>query len=104
MSEIKAGDLDLWTTETEEKVKDHLYEQIGDNVPHPVTVCMHALFCSSGKLKPERLSRTTNPRDFLLALERCISGSVRRRWRADSGKTLIFIGVFLPTNRCNQTI
>ncbi|CBK20485.2 uncharacterized protein [Blastocystis hominis] len=35
MSEIKAGDLDLWTTETEEKVKDHLYEQMGDNVPHP---------------------------------------------------------------------
>lgn len=42
--------------------------------------------------------RTTNPRDFLLALERCISGSVRRRWRTDSGKTLIFIAVFLLTN------
>lgn len=39
MSEIKAGDLDLWTTETEEKVKDHLYEQMGDNVPHPVALC-----------------------------------------------------------------
>ena len=36
MSDIKPGDLDLWTTETEEQVTDQLYEQIGDNVPHPV--------------------------------------------------------------------
>ena len=36
MADIKPGDLDLWTTETEEKVTDQLYEQIGDHVPHPV--------------------------------------------------------------------
>ena len=36
MSDIKPGDLDLWTTENEEKVTDQLYEQMGDNVPHPV--------------------------------------------------------------------
>lgn len=84
--ETKPGDLDLWTTETNDKVEAKLYESYPTQVPHPVPF-LWGVDSSSGRTTLERLWRTTSRRDCLLALERCTSGSARRRWKMVCGKT-----------------
>ena len=84
--ETKPGDLDLWTTETNDKVEAKLYESYPTQVPHPVSF-LRGIHSSSGRTTLERLWRITSRRDFLLALERCTSGSARRRWKMVCGKT-----------------
>lgn len=46
--EVKPGDLDLWATETDEKVKEGLYELLPDQIPHPVLSFSFVLFVVLG--------------------------------------------------------
>ena len=104
---MKASDLNLWATETDEKVQENLYKDYPDQLPHPVGYLTSSeIIPSSGRMMLERLLRSTSRRDFPLALERCTSGSALRRWRTDCGKhhlfcltlkCLIFLFVFIPT-------
>ena len=100
---MKPGELDLWATETLEKVNEGLYAQLPDQIPHPVICYFYlVLLYSSGKLMLERSLKTMNQRDFLLVPVRCIFGSVLRKWKKVSGKVLfnaiIYLLLFVETN------
>ena len=100
---MKPGELDLWATETLEKVNEGLYAQLPDQIPHPVICYFYlVLLYSSGKLMLEKSLKTMNQRDFLLVPVRCIFGSVLRKWKKVSGKVLfnaiIYLLLFVETN------
>ena len=100
---MKPSDLNLWSTETDDKVQEKLYEYYPTQLPHPVCFCV-CYNCSSGRMMAERSWMIMKQRVFLHALERCISGSVQRRWRMDFGKEVPHLFnanvycPFVPTN------